>query len=106
MEADLVASEPLGITGTVKPFVVLQDNWHAFGETRDRFKNSSTNLHVFAYLGELLVGQLARLVEKAFRHPDLPDVVKQAAAIQNVNSACGSPTSRAISKAIAVTRSE
>ena len=78
-QGDLVGFQPFRVAAAVDLFVVVQaDIERDFRHVGALQQGSVAVFGVFLDLGELLVGQLSRLVEDGVRHHCLAQVVQQA----------------------------
>src|SRR3989304_1822374 len=75
-EGNLVPRELRGVPSPVVPLVVVEDGREQGPEERDRFEDPDGRFRVSNDLRELLVRELARLVEHRLPDADLPEAVQ------------------------------
>ncbi len=76
IERELIAFEPLWITGAIQPLVVIGRHFQHGGSDAGSVAQYLVAMHhMLAHDGELLVGQLARFVEHLVGRHDLAHIV-------------------------------
>src|SRR3974377_1722896 len=78
-EGDAFAGQSIGITGTVKEFVMVQDHMPDASHRYERFKQLPAVRHMGFHRLPLFRVQRPALVQNAFRDADFSDVVKNRA---------------------------